>query len=111
MLFDMFIKYNKRLFYPHHRAKQITIHMDGTFTTLVEKYTCDIVKESEKSLKVIPKTELIEFTSRHVVLACGGRQKLKKSTLKKYEISPKTEVFTSDEVLRERKFRQLLSVI
>jgi aspartate oxidase len=56
------------------------MNQDGSFTTIVEKYTCEVVREgNSSSVKIQPKVELVKFNSSNVVLATGGRQKIKKS--------------------------------
>jgi hypothetical protein len=54
---------------------------------------------------MIPKTVLVKFHCRNLVLASGGKQKIPKNFNKKYELSKDTMVLISDEVLRERKFK------
>ena len=90
MLFDLYMRYNKKIFYAHHRAKAIKIQSDGSFVTTVERYTHEIVKDTDKTVKIMPKVEIVQFRSQNVVLGGGGKQKIKKSTLKKYEISKST---------------------
>lgn len=52
----------------------------------------------------------VKFVSRNIVLATGGRQKLPStSSLKKFDITKKQRVYTSDEILRESGFKKLVA--
>lgn len=42
MLNDIYKKYGKKLFYPHHKAKSIVMNSDGSFVTTVEKFTYEV---------------------------------------------------------------------
>lgn len=46
--------------------------------------------------------------SRNLVMATGGKQKISQSFIKKYEVKKDCMVLTSDEVLHEKKFRQIV---
>ncbi len=76
----------------------------------MEKISYEVIKE-DKVVKILPKTTEVKFHSKNVVFSNGGKQKIPKTFHKKNEISKKTHVFTSDEILRERKFKSLLSKI
>lgn len=52
------------------------MNTDETFVTTVEQFTYDIVKEGEKSVKLVPKINTIKFHSKNVVIASGGKQKI-----------------------------------
>ena len=84
------------------------MNQDGTFTTIVEKNTYELIKESEKQIRLQPKTQILKFHSKNLVLASGGKQKIPTNFHKKYEIPKTAHVFTSDEVLHEKKFRELV---
>ncbi|CDW84955.1 UNKNOWN [Stylonychia lemnae] len=111
MLYDIYQRFNKKIFYPHHKAKSIIVNQDGTFVTTVEQFTYEIQKEGERSLKLSPKVRIIKFHSKNVVIGTGGKQKIQKAMLKKLEVHPSTYVFQSDDLLREAKFKQLLQII
>ena len=72
MLFDIWTRYNKKIFYPHHRAKHVQITRNGEFLTTVEKVASEVVKDSSGQYKLETKAQTVIFKSRNVVLASGG---------------------------------------
>jgi sporulation protein YlmC with PRC-barrel domain len=73
MLYDIYQRFNKRIFYPHHKAKSIVMNQDGSFVTTVEQFTYEIQKEGERSIKLSPKVKIVKFHSRNVVIGTGGK--------------------------------------
>ena len=43
MLNDIYLKYSRRIFFPNHKARSVQINLDGTFTTIIEKYTYEVI--------------------------------------------------------------------
>eukprot|EP00347_Sterkiella_histriomuscorum_P021429 403334007 len=111
MLYDIYQRFEKKIFYPYHRAKSIVMNLDGSFVTTVEKFTYDVQKENDQSVKLIPKIQTVKFHSQNVVIATGGKQKVSKSQIKRYEINSNALVYSSDDILKEQKFKQLVQLI
>lgn len=112
MLLDIYLRYGGRqVFYPRYRAKRIDVVMnpDSNSGSHLEYHTT-----VERADPACPsKSQLVKFVSRNVVLASGGKQKAPALiSLKKLDINTKRQkIYVSDDMLKERGFRQLVTDI
>lgn len=120
MLFDIYSTQNQKvLFYSMHKAVQIKINEDGSFTTKVQKFTIDLsslrpTAPLEDSFKATNKFSY--FTSKRVILAVGGHQQNLSASqfMQKYKLGPDFEgkVYTSDAVLTgPRIYEQIMRTV
>ena len=100
MLNDIYNRYQKKIFYGNHLVVKIQQFQRGTELFWITE-----------AVNIKNKKQKILFKSRNVILATGAKQAIPSSFKETYNLKDTCQVFTSDQILKNNGFDEVVKLI